>query len=185
MALTPSTMLDLNTTAPDFNLINTRDNERVCLDDFKGAKGLFIAFICNHCPYVIHINAGLVKLADDYQKKGIKFVAISSNDVVNYSDDSPEKMKIHGQKENYSFPYLYDETQAVAKAYDAACTPDFYLFDDNKKLVYRGQMDSSRPGNDIPVTGEDLRQAFDSLLAGEAINSKQRPSQGCNIKWLK
>ena len=140
-------------------------------------------FICNHCPFVIHVNPTIVSLAKDYQKKGIAFIAISSNDVVNYPQDGPELMKENAQKEGYSFPYLYDESQAVAKAYDAACTPDFYLFNADSHLVYRGQLDDSRPGNGIPVTGKDLMNAMDNLLSNKGIDDKQKPSIGCNIKW--
>ncbi len=142
-----------------------------------------IMFICNHCPYVKHVNAELVRLANDYIARGIKFVAISSNDIVNYPDDSPDKMKQTAQELKYPFPYLYDETQEVAKAFDAACTPDFYIFDKEQKLVYRGQLDDSRPSLDIPVTGKDIRTALDNILNGNAVSDFQRPSIGCNIKW--
>jgi thiol-disulfide isomerase/thioredoxin len=140
-------------------------------------------FICNHCPFVKHVNDELVRLGNDYKDKGIGFVAISSNDVENYPDDSPGLMKIVAQELEYPFPYLYDETQEVAKAYDAACTPDFYVFDKNLKLVYRGQLDDSRPGNDIPVTGKDLRSALNALIDGKEVSDDQKPSLGCNIKW--
>ena len=182
MALTPSTMLPLGTTAPDFQLPDT-NGKMVSLADFKGAPALLVLFICNHCPYVKHIRAELAELGRNYQAKGVAIVAISSNDAKNYPDDSPEKMKQEVKSAGYTFPYLYDETQAVAKAYRAACTPDIFLFDKNQKLVYRGQLDSSRPGNDVPVTGEDLRAALDAVLAGTPVSENQTPSIGCNIKW--
>ncbi len=183
MALTPSNMLPLGTKAPDFNLIDTKDNQTKSLNQLKGNKGTLVMFICNHCPFVIHVNKELVKLANDYKPNGINCIAISSNDVENYPQDSPDKMKTHAKENHYPFPYLYDETQEVAKAYDAACTPDFFLFNEDLKLVYTGQLDGSRPGNDIPVTGKDLRAAMDALLNNETINPNQKPSMGCNIKW--
>ena len=183
MALTPSNMLPLGTSAPDFNLIDTKDDQPKSLDSLKGTHGTLVMFICNHCPFVIHVNKQLVQLANDYSSKGINCIAISSNDVVNYPQDGPDKMKVHAKENLYPFPYLYDETQDVAKAYDAACTPDFFLFDQDLKLVYAGQLDGSRPGNDIPVTGEDLRAAMDALLRQDTINPNQKPSMGCNIKW--
>lgn len=183
MARTYSNMLALNTKAPDFNLLDTTSDTLKSLNELKGIKGTVIMFICNHCPFVVHVNEGLVKVAIDYQQKGISFIAISSNDVLNYPDDSPELMKKVAIKEQYPFPYLYDETQEVAKAYDAACTPDLYLFDANLKLVYRGQLDDSRPGNDIPVTGYDLRYALDCLIQNKENHCPQKPSIGCNIKW--
>lgn len=176
-------MLPLGTLAPDFNLIDTKDDQLKSLDDLKGARGTLVMFICNHCPFVIHVNQQLVQLANDYSSKGINCIAISSNDVVNYPQDGPDKMKAHAKENHYPFPYLYDETQDVAKAYDAACTPDFFLFDQDLKLVYAGQLDGSRPGNDIPVAGEDLRAAMDALLRQDPINPNQKPSMGCNIKW--
>ena len=176
-------MIPLGTIAPNFSLTDTVSGNVLDLEDIKGAQGTIIMFICNHCPFVKHVNQGMVQMANDYQAKGIGFIAISSNDVENYPDDSPDLMKVNAIEEGYSFPYLYDESQEVAQAYDAACTPDFYLFDSNLSLVYRGQMDDSRPGNGIPVTGEDLRAAMDSLLAGTAISAEQKPSIGCNIKW--
>ncbi len=185
MARTPSNMLPLMTLAPDFKLINVVNGEMLKLSDLKGDRGTVILFICNHCPFVIHVNHELVRVANDYMEKGIGFAAISANDVVNYPDDSPELMKKVASELNYPFPYLYDETQEVARAYDAACTPDIYLFDAEMRLVYRGQLDDSRPGNDIPVTGKDLREALDLLLAGRAIPKDQKPSLGCNIKWKK
>lgn len=183
MARTPSTMLPLGTSAPDFKLPNI-DGKEVSLSDFSNAKGLLVMFICNHCPFVKHVQSGLVSLYDDYADKGIAFVAISSNDVENYPDDSPEKMAAEAAQAGYEFPYLYDADQSVAKAYRAACTPDFYLFDQDHTLFYRGQIDSSRPGNEIPVTAEDMRHALDALLSGEEPIEPQTPSLGCNIKWI-
>ena len=185
MAYTESTMLDLGTKAPDFTLPDTVSGKNVSLSDVATDRATVVMFICNHCPYVIHVNPEIVRLAKDYQAKGVGFVAISSNDVENYPDDSPEKMKVLAEKEGYTFPYLYDETQEVAKAYDAACTPDFYVFNGDKVLVYRGRLDGSRPKNDEPLTGEDLRAALDAVLAGEPVTEKQYPSAGCNIKWKK
>jgi peroxiredoxin len=182
MALTPSTMLPLGTTAPDFRLPDT-NGKIVSLADFKNAPALLVIFMCNHCPYVIHIRAGLVQLARDYTPRGVGIVGISSNDAKNYPADSPAKMKDEVKTAGYIFPYLYDETQAIAKNYRAACTPDIFLFDKNQRLVYRGQFDASRPNNGIPVTGTDLRAALDALLAGKSVAEKQIPSIGCNIKW--
>jgi peroxiredoxin len=182
MALTPSTMLPLGTPAPDFRLPDT-DGRLVSLDDFRDAPALLVGFICNHCPYVKHIRHELAGLAEEYQQKGVAVVGINSNDAENYPDDSPEMMVREKADVRYLFPYLYDETQAVARAYQAACTPDFYLFDKDRKLVYRGQLDGSRPGNAIPVTGKDLRAALDATLAGRPVGDNQRPSMGCNIKW--
>lgn len=183
MAQTPSNMLPLGTKAPDFLLFDTVSGDTFSLNDLKGKKGTVIMFICNHCPFVIHVNPELVKIAKDYSKKGIGFIAISSNDVLKYPQDSPENMKIHAKNEHYPFPYLYDETQVVAKAYDAACTPDLYLFDADLKLIYRGQLDDSRPGNNIPLTGKDLRYALDCLIENKKNTRNQKPSIGCNIKW--
>ena len=182
MALTPSTMLPLGTTAPDFQLPDT-NGKTVSLADFKNAPELLVIFMCNHCPYVIHIRAGLAQLAYDYAAKNVAIVGINSNDAKNYPDDSPTKMKDEVKSTGYIFPYLYDETQAVAKSYHAACTPDFFLFDRGRRLVYRGQFDGSRPGNGIPVTGKDLRAAIDAILAGKPTSEFQAPSIGCNIKW--
>lgn len=182
MALTPSTMLPLGTVAPDFELPDT-NGELVSLADFKGAPALMVWFICNHCPYVKHIRSGLAQFARDYASKHVAIVAINSNDVANYPEDSPAKMKEEIKAAGYSFPYLYDETQDVAKAYHAACTPDIYLFDKGQKLIYRGQFDDSRPGNGAPVTGRDLRAALDAVLAGRPVSFAQKPSMGCNIKW--
>jgi peroxiredoxin len=183
MARTPSNMLALGTKAPDFALPNTIDNKTYSFDNISGKNGTVVMFICNHCPYVVHVMEGITALANDYQNRGIGFIAISSNDVVNYPDDDPSLMKETAKKYGFSCPYLYDETQDVAKAYDAACTPDFYLFDAEKTLVYRGQMDSSRPKNELPVTGKDLRTALDAMLSGKTIDTLQKPSLGCNIKW--
>ena len=183
MARTPSNMLPLKTLAPGFELIDTVSGKIVSLDALKGEKGTVIFFICNHCPFVIHVNKELVQVARDYGERGIGFVAISSNDVKNYPDDAPHLMKEVAQKEGYPFPYLYDETQETARAYDAACTPDIYLFDKDLKLAYRGQLDGSRPGNDIPLTGKDLRKALDDVIEGREVQGAQKPSLGCNIKW--
>ena len=183
MARTPSNMLALGTKAPNFSLPNTTNEMLYSFTDVHGKNGTVVMFICNHCPYVKHVFEGITSLAQDYQHRGIGFVAISSNDVLNYPEDSPELMKETAEEQGFTFPYLYDESQAVAKAYDAACTPDFYLFDAEQYLVYRGQMDDSRPKNDIPVSGKDLREALDSLLSGAPINTLQKPSLGCNIKW--
>lgn len=183
MAMTPSNMLALGTTAPDFTLLDTVSDKKLNLQELKGEKGTLIMFICNHCPFVIHVNPELSKLGKEYQKKGISFMAISSNDIVNYPQDSPELMTKLAQQENYTFPYLYDESQETAKAYDAACTPDFYLFDSDLNLVFRGQLDDSRPGNGIPLSGADLRAAMDNLLDKKPISKNQKPSIGCNIKW--
>ncbi len=176
-------MLPLQTIAPDFSLVDTISGNRLGLRELKGKKGTVILFICNHCPFVIHVNPEIVKLADEYQKKGIAFIAISSNDIINYPQDAPHLMKEVAAREGYTFPYLYDESQEVAKAYDAACTPDFYLFDGNLGLVYRGQLDDSRPGNGIALTGTDLRNAMEALLRNVAVAAVQKPSIGCNIKW--
>ena len=183
MADTPSKMVPLGMIAPDFVLPDTISGENKSLTDLKSEKATVIMFICNHCPFVKHVQQHLVRLAREYQAKGISFVAISSNDVEKYPDDSPQRMKEVAQELGYPFPYLYDESQEVARAYDAACTPDFYVFDKNLKLVYRGQMDTSRPGNNIPVTGKDLREALDNILQGKPVSEDQRPSIGCNIKW--
>ena len=183
MARTPSNMLPLGTKAPDFRLLDTLNGQYSSLKDIKGSKGTVIMFICNHCPFVKHVNIEISRLAKDYITKGIRCIAISSNDVENYPEDAPDLMKQNAFAHGFIFPYLYDETQDVAKEYNAACTPDFYLFDENLKLVYRGQLDDSRPGNGIPVTGNDLRNAIDNLLSGQPISENQKPSIGCNIKW--
>ncbi len=181
MARTPSYMLELGTSAPSFCLPDT-DGNKVSSQDFHG-KPLLVLFICNHCPFVIHIRDQLAALGRDYTSKGIGIVAINSNDVISHPDDSPEKMKIEKVKAGYVFPYLFDETQDVAKAFKAACTPDIFLFDRSHRLVYRGQLDDSRPSNQIPVTGKDLRLALDALLTNTRLPSEQKPSLGCNIKW--
>lgn len=178
-------MMALTSEAPDFQLLDAVSGEEKSLRELTSDKGTLIMFICNHCPYVIYLFRDLVDMANEYMAKGINVVAISSNDVVNYPDDSPEKMNIVARVLQFPFPYLYDEDQSVAKAYDAACTPDFYLFDGDNKLVYRGQYDDARPGNDKLITGKDLKTAMDQLLAGAAITDKQYPSGGCNIKWKK
>jgi peroxiredoxin len=182
MALTPSTMLALGTTAPDFKLPDT-NGKIVSPADFKDKAALLVIFMCNHCPYVIHIRSGLAQFARDYTARGAGIVGINANDVKNYPADSPAKMKDEVKTAGYVFPYLYDETQAVARAYRAACTPDIFLFDKQRKLVYRGQFDDSRPGNGLPVTGKDLRAALDAVLAGRQVPENQKPSIGCNIKW--
>ena len=183
MAQTPSNMIPLGTQAPSFYLLNTITGTHKSLDDLKGPKGTVILFICNHCPFVIHINSEIVKIANYYINLGIHFIAISSNDIYNYPQDAPDKMKILAKNENYPFPYLFDETQEIAKAYAAACTPDLYVFDSGLKLIYRGQLDDSRPGNNIPVTGSDLRHALDCLIENKTNERQQKPSIGCNIKW--
>ena len=183
MARTPSTMLDLGTTAPGFDLTDTVSGQTMAVDTFAGKKGLLVMFVCNHCPFVKHINNELMKLGNEHADTDLAIVAINSNDVDNYPDDAPDKMKANAEALGFKFPYLYDATQDVAKAYAAACTPDFYLFDQGRKLVYRGQFDDSRPDNGIPVTGKDLRAAIEALLAGESPAAEQKPSIGCNIKW--
>lgn len=183
MAETPSTMLPLDTVAPSFTLHDTVSDKMLSLEELRSSVATVIMFICNHCPFVKHVNQELVRLANDYQPKNVSFIAISSNDVENYPQDGPDKMKQTAASEGYSFPYLFDETQQVAKDYRAACTPDFYLFDSELKLVYRGQLDGSRPGNALPVTGKDLRAALDAILSGNEVSGHQMPSIGCNIKW--
>ena len=185
MALTESNEFKIGSVAPNFKLLNTVDDSFVELANVKGEKGTAIFFICNHCPFVIHINEELVKMANDYIEKGISFIAISSNDAVNYPQDGKLLMKKTAENLNYPFPYLYDESQEVAKAYEAACTPDLYLFDHDLKSVYHGQLDDSRPGNDIEVTGKDFRNAIESLLQNNSPLAIQKPSIGCNIKWKK
>ena len=183
MSNTPSNMLPLGTKAPSFSLLDTISHVQVSLKDLKGEKGTLIIFICNHCPFVIHVIEKVVQLGREYQKKGIKTITISSNDIVNYPQDAPDQMTKFAERYGFSFPYLYDETQEVAKSYQAACTPDFFLFDKDLKLGYRGQFDDSRPGNGIPVTGKELQTAMDQLLEGKKISAHQKPSMGCNIKW--
>lgn len=182
MALTPSTMLPLGTSAPDFQLPDPT-GKHFSLAGFKDKSALVVMFICNHCPYVKHIRAGLAQIARDYDPRGVGFVGINSNDAQNYPDDSPAKMAEEVKSVGYTFPYLIDDTQTVARAYRAACTPDFFLFDRSRRLVYRGQFDASRPGNGVPVTGKDLRAALDAVLAGAPPSTLQVPSMGCNIKW--
>lgn len=183
MSLTPSTMVKLGTYAPDFSLPDTISDKTLSLQSLKSNQATVIMFICNHCPYVKHVQPELIKLANDYIPKGISFIAISANDAAHYPDDAPDKMKETAKKLKYPFPFLYDESQAVAKSYQAACTPDFYIFDHELKLVYRGQLDDSRPGNNIPLSGNDIRTALDAILKDIPINADQKPSIGCNIKW--
>jgi thiol-disulfide isomerase/thioredoxin len=183
MAATPSNMTPLGTPAPDFTLRDTVSGRDVSLTGLRSDKATVIMFICNHCPFVKHVQHELARLAVDYQPQGVAFAAINSNDVANYPADAPDKMKALAETLGFVFPYLYDETQDVARAYQAACTPDIFIYDGDLKLAYRGQLDDSRPGNDLPVTGRDVRQALDALLAGQPVNPDQRPSIGCNIKW--
>ena len=183
MAQTPSNMLPLGTIAPDFNLKDTNSNEFKTFEACKGEKGTVVLFICNHCPFVLHVMEEVLKVVNDYRVQGIGFIAISSNDLIKYPQDAPELMTEFAFENGFEFPYLYDETQEVAKAYDAACTPDFYLFDNQNKLVYRGQLDDSRPANGIPLSGSDLRSAIDGVVTNRLINPEQKPSIGCNIKW--
>ena len=186
MARTPSTMVELGTPAPDFRLPDMRreaGGRPVALEDFRDAPALLVMFICNHCPYVKHIQKELAAFARDYQPRGLAVVAINANDAERYPDDAPERMAEEAEAAGYTFPYLFDETQEVAKAYRAACTPDFFLYDRQRRLVYRGQFDDSRPRNDLPVTGKDLREAVEAVLAGRPVPEDQKPSLGCNIKW--
>ena len=183
MARTPSVMIPLGFKAPAFELLDVKTDQIIKSEDLFGIKGTLIMFICNHCPFVKHINEQIVQIANDYKNSGIKLIAISSNDIINYPEDSPVEMKKVAIKEKFIFPYLFDETQIVAKSYDAACTPDFFIFNNSKKLVYRGQLDDSRPGNNIDVTGIDIRNALDSLINLKKVNPVQKPSIGCNIKW--
>ncbi len=184
MARTPSTMLELGTIAPDFALTDVRTGEAVARDDFADAAGLVVAFWCNHCPFVKHVEDAFVAFAEEAMERGVAVVAISSNDVDAYPQDAPGPMAELAHEKGYGFPYLFDETQEVAKAYRAACTPDFFLFDAAGVLYYRGQFDDARPSLDVPVTGRDLRSAVDALLAGDPAPAGQRPSLGCNIKWV-
>jgi peroxiredoxin len=177
-------MLGLGTVAPSFTLA-AADGRKVSLEDLKGAPALLVIFMCNHCPFVKHVLTEMVELVKEYQAKGVATVGINSNDVVNFPEDSPDMMSQLAQEQGFTFAYLFDETQEAAKSYRAACTPDFFLFDSEQKLVYRGQMDSSRPDSNIPVTGEDLRAALDALLEGKEVSAEQKPSIGCNIKWKK
>jgi thiol-disulfide isomerase/thioredoxin len=183
MAATESTMLGLGTPAPDFQLPDVVSGKTIRLETFTGKKGLLVMFICRHCPYVKHIEDELSQLGKDYGAKPLGIVAISSNDAVQYPDDAPGGLRAMAKELDLTYPYCYDETQTTAKDYRAACTPDFFLFDETRHLVYRGQLDGSRPGNGIPVTGADLRSAIDAVLAGRPVNPRQKPSVGCNIKW--
>lgn len=183
MVLTASTMLALGTRAPEFKLLDTTSGKICCLKEFKSEKATVIMFICNHCPYVKHIQMELIRLAKDYQTKGIVFIAISANDAETYPEDSPKEMAKLANHLGFSFPYLYDETQTTAKNYQAACTPDFFIFDKDLRCVYRGQLDDSRPGSKTPITGKDLRNALDDILIGNPVDADQKPSIGCNIKW--
>jgi peroxiredoxin len=185
MTITPSKMLPLGSIAPDFNLPDTLSHEDMTLQQLKGKKGTLIMFLCNHCPFVTHVDKELVQLAHDYKQSGLSIIAISANDVAAYPEDGPEEMEQKALRLGYTFPYLYDKSQATARAYHAVCTPDLFLYDANLHCVYRGQLDDSRPRNDIPVTGQDLRNAIDHVLAGEAISAVQKPSIGCSIKWKK
>lgn len=183
MARTPSNMLPLGTIASNFKLKDTNSNNEYSFEDLKGSKGTLVMFICNHCPFVLHVIREIVMIANDYRVQGIGVVAISSNDIEKYPQDAPELMTEFAFENKIDFPYLFDESQEVAKAYDAACTPDFYLFDNQNKLFYRGQLDDSRPGNGIPLSGSDLRSAIDALIYNRSLNEIQKPSIGCNIKW--
>lgn len=182
MSVTPSTMMELGTKAPNFELPDTK-GDMVSLEDFEDAEILVTVFMCNHCPFVKHVRQEIVNVANDYKSEGVEFVAINSNDVENHPEDSPERMALEAEKFDYPFPYLFDESQEVAKKYRAACTPDLFVFDSDRKLAYRGQLDDSRPGNEKPVNGKDLRTALDDLLSGKEISIEQKPSMGCNIKW--
>ena len=183
MARTPSNIFKKGSLAPAFKLPDTISGKSISLKEIQGTKGTVMMFICNHCPFVIHVNSELVNMANEYMSQGFGFVAISSNDVVNYPQDAPDKMKVHAAEVGYPFPYLYDESQEVAKAYNAACTPDLYVFDANLKSVYHGQLDDSRPGNGIPVTGSDIRAVLDALISDTPYLGVEKPSIGCNIKW--
>lgn len=185
MAETPSVMIPLGTPAPEFNLLDTSTGKTLSLTELKSTQATVILFICNHCPYVKHIQPKLLEIVKTYQQKGVSFIAINSNDAENYPADSPEKMKEEAKQKGFTFPYLYDETQQVARAYQAACTPDIYVFDQNLKCVYRGCFDESTPGNGKEVNGKDLSEALNNLLTGKPIHSEQKPSVGCNIKWKK
>lgn len=183
MVKTASTMLALDTAAPKFELPDVVSGKTISLADFADSKALLLMFICQHCPFVKHVQSELARIGQDYSQQSLGIVAISANDVANYPDDSPEKLKQMAEELNFNFPVCYDESQEVSKAYTAACTPDFFLFDSDRKLAYRGQLDDSRPSTDIPVTGKDLRQAIDAVLQGKAVDFEQKPSIGCNIKW--
>ena len=183
MVNTSSTMMPLGAAAPDFDLVDVSSGKRVALRDFEGKKGLVVMFLSRHCPFVKHVQEKVAELCNSYLDEGLGVVAVCSNDVERYPDDGPEQMKQQAEQVGFRFPYLFDESQAVAKAYGAACTPDFFLFDERLRLAYRGQFDGSRPRNDLPVTGEDLRRAIEAVLAGREVEGDQMPSMGCNIKW--
>ncbi|UUW11407.1 thioredoxin family protein [Flavobacterium plurextorum] len=183
MARTPSNMIPLGTIAPNFYLKDTNSNNEYSFEDLKGSKGTLVIFMCNHCPFVLHVMKEIVMIANDYRVQGLGVIAISSNDIEKHPEDSPEMMTEFAFKNKIDFPYLFDETQEIAKAYNAACTPDFYLFDSQDRLFYRGQLDDSRPGNGIPLSGSDLRSAIDALIYNRTLNAIQKPSIGCNIKW--
>lgn len=183
MVLTASTMLPLGTTAPDFQLPDAVSGETISLTNFEEKKALLVMFICAHCPFVKHVQSELAKLGQDYGDKGVGMIAISANNVATHPGDSPEKLKEMAESLGFNFPFCYDESQSTAKTYTAACTPDFFLFDGEKKLVYRGQLDDSRPGNNEPLNGKDLRSAIDAVLANQSVTTEQKPSIGCNIKW--
>jgi peroxiredoxin len=185
MALTESTMLALGTPAPDFHLPDLISGKTIGLSDLSGTKALLVMFICRHCPYVQHVRGELARLGADYTEKSLRIVAVSSNDAATYPDDAPDSLRSMATELGFNFPFLYDETQQTARDYSAACTPDFFLFDEARRLAYRGQLDDSRPGNGKPLTGRDLRAAIDTLLRGETVDPNQRPSVGCNIKWKK
>lgn len=183
MAATPSTMLALGTPAPDFHLPDVVSGKTVSLASFAGKKGLLVMFICRHCPFVVHVKEELARIGSEYGRRGIGIVAISANDAAAYPDDAPEQLKEMARQTGFTFPFCHDESQEAARAFTAACTPDFFLFDAQRELAYRGQLDSSRPGNNIPVTGHDMRAALDAVLAGKPAPADQKPSIGCNIKW--
>ncbi|MCP4457437.1 MAG: thioredoxin family protein [Cytophagales bacterium] len=183
MAKTLSSMMPLGTQAPDFNLLDVISNEKKSIEEVKGGEGLVVMFICAHCPYVIHIQEEIAFIAERYIHRGIEFVAICSNDVESHPEDAPDKLREQGEEQEFDFPYLYDETQEVAKAYQAVCTPDFYLFNKELKCVYRGRFDAATPDNDEPVNGDELKDAMESLLEGEPVFEDQKPSMGCSIKW--
>jgi len=183
MARTPSKMVALGTQAPDFHLPDVVSGQTVSLEDFATKSGLLVMFICRHCPYVKHVQSELARIGQDYQSRDVGIVAITANDVAQQPEDAPESTKSMAQELGFTFPFCYDESQAIAKAYGASCTPDFFLFDKNRRLVYRGQLDDSRPSNGLPVTGRDLRAALDALLAGQPVSQEQKASLGCNIKW--
>lgn len=185
MALTPSTMLPLKTSAPDFKLPDVVSGKEISLSTVQDKKALLVVFMCRHCPFVQHIKEEIAKIGNDYKDTELGIIAISANDAEEYPDDSPSSLKEMAEELSFSFPFCYDETQEVAKAYTAACTPDIFLFDKDRKLVYRGQLDDSRPGNKIPITGKDVRVAIDAILNNKPVNTNQKPSMGCNIKWKK